>query len=150
MRVCRPKRENDELIDHDACGVGFIAQIGSEGTRDVVERALNRAGAPSHRGGVDSDGSSGDGAGLLTPIPKQFIRKRLQELGVALPEVFGMGMTFMPQGRAGGIARGGGSCGASDGVALPGLASGAHERVAVGPGFAGFAAGHRAVLFRLG
>ena len=100
MRVCRPKRENDELIDHDACGVGFIAQIGSEGTRDVVERALTALARLSHRGGVDSDGSSGDGAGLLTPIPKQFIRKRLQELGVALPEVFGMGMTFMPQGRA--------------------------------------------------
>ena len=99
MRVCRPKRENDELIDHDACGVGFIAQIGSEGTRDVVERALTALARLSHRGGVDSDGSSGDGAGLLTPIPKPFIRKRLQELGVALPDVFGMGMTFMPQGR---------------------------------------------------
>src|SRR6202789_4049993 len=100
MRVCRPKRENDELIDHDACGVGFIAQIGSEGTRDVVERALTALARLSHRGGVDSDGSSGDGAGLLTPIPKQFIRKRLQQLGVALPDVFGMGMAFMPQGRA--------------------------------------------------
>src|SRR5580698_4638945 len=100
MRVCRPKRGNDELIDHDACGVGFIAQLGSEGTRDVVERALTALARLSHRGGVDSDGSSGDGAGLLTPIPKQFIRKRLQQLGVALPEVFGMGMTFMPQGRA--------------------------------------------------
>src|SRR6202042_1701098 len=83
MRVCRPERENDELIDHDACGVGFIAQVGSEGTR----------------GGVDADGSSGDGAGLLTPIPKQFIRSRLRESGVALPEAFGLGMTFMPQER---------------------------------------------------
>jgi glutamate synthase (ferredoxin) len=99
MRVCRPKRENDELIDHDACGVGFIAQVGSEGTRDVVERALTALARLSHRGGVDSDGSSGDGAGLLTPIPKEFIRKRLQELGVSLPAAFGMGMTFMPQGR---------------------------------------------------
>src|ERR1700733_932264 len=99
MRVCRPKRGNDELIDHDACGVGFIAQIGSEGTRDVVERALTALARLSHRGGVDSDGSSGDGAGLLTPIPKQFIRKRLQQLGVALPEAFGLGMTFMPQER---------------------------------------------------
>src|SRR5271154_4203951 len=99
MRVCRPRRENDELIDHDACGVGFIAQVGSEGTRDVVERALTALARLSHRGGVDSDGSSGDGAGLLTPIPKEFIRKRLQELGVSLPAAFGMGMTFMPQGR---------------------------------------------------
>ena len=99
MRVCRPERENDELIDHDACGVGFIAQVGSEGTRDVVERALAALARLSHRGGVDADGSSGDGAGLLTPIPKQFIRSRLRELGVALPEAFGLGMTFMPQER---------------------------------------------------
>src|SRR6202021_2424837 len=99
MRVCRPERENDELIDHDACGVGFIAQVGSEGTRDVVERALTALARLSHPGGVDANGSSGDGAGLLTPIPKQFIRSRLRELGVALPEAFGLGMTVMPQER---------------------------------------------------
>src|SRR5271156_4934901 len=97
MRVCRPRRENDELIDHDACGVGFIAQVGSEGTRDVVERALTALARLSHRGGVDSDGSSGDGAGLLTPIPKDFIRKSMLAAGVELPEEFGMGMAFLPQ-----------------------------------------------------
>jgi glutamate synthase domain-containing protein 2/glutamate synthase domain-containing protein 1/glutamate synthase domain-containing protein 3 len=101
MRVCRPKAQNQELIDHDACGVGFIAQVGSAGTRDVVERALTALARLSHRGGVDSDGSSGDGAGLLTPIPKQFIRMRLAEMGVILPQAFGMGLVFMPQGGLG-------------------------------------------------
>src|SRR5450631_2336860 len=99
MRVCRPKRQNEEPIDHDACGVGFIAQVGSAGSRDVVERALTALARLSHRGGVDSDGSSGDGAGLLTPIPKKFIRKRLDETRITLAEAFGMGMLFMPQGR---------------------------------------------------
>ncbi len=97
MRVCRPKRENEQLVDHDACGVGFIAQVGQTGTRDVVERALTALARLSHRGGVDSDGSSGDGAGLLTPIPKDFIRKSMLAAGVELPEEFGMGMAFLPQ-----------------------------------------------------
>jgi glutamate synthase (ferredoxin) len=98
MRVRRPDGQDEELIDHDACGVGFIAQIGSAGTRDVVERALTALARLSHRGGVDCDGLSGDGAGLLTPIPKDFIRRRLSEAGVELPEEFGMGMVFMPRG----------------------------------------------------
>ena len=150
MRVCRPKRENDELIDHDACGVGFIAQVGSEGTRDVVERALTALARLSHRGGVDSDGSSGDGAGLLTPIPKEFIRKRLQELGVSLPAAFGLGMTFMPQGRL------------TESRAAVEAAAEATELRCLGwrvvptnvslarAGFAGFAAGDRAVFLRRG
>jgi glutamate synthase (ferredoxin) len=98
MRVCRPKPETEQLIDHDACGVGFIAQVGHAGTRDVVERALTALARLSHRGGVDSDGSSGDGAGLLTPIPRDFVRKQMLAAGVDLPEEFGMGMAFLPQG----------------------------------------------------
>ena len=43
-------------LDHDACGVGFIAQLGGEATRDVVQRALVALDRLSHRGGVDSDG----------------------------------------------------------------------------------------------
>src|ERR1700678_328815 len=99
MRACRLEGQNERLIDHDACGVGFIAQIGGAGTRDVVERALTALARLSHRGGVDSDGSSGDGAGLLTPIPRDYIRQRALEAGFDLPESFGMGMVFTPPGR---------------------------------------------------
>ena len=98
MRVCRPRQETEQLIDHDACGVGFIAQVGQTGTRDVVERALTALARLNHRGGVDSDGSSGDGAGLLTPIPKDFIRKSMRASGMEMPEEFGMGMAFLPPG----------------------------------------------------
>jgi glutamate synthase (ferredoxin) len=103
MHTPRPKTTTDELIDHDACGVGFVAQRGSGGSREVVERALAALARLSHRGGVDADGSSGDGAGLLTPIPKAYLRKRLGEAGpllrVELPEIFGLGMVFLPPGR---------------------------------------------------
>jgi glutamate synthase (ferredoxin) len=55
----------------------------------------------THRGGVDADGASGDGAGLLTSIPEAFFRARAQEQGIALPEVFGLGFAFFPPGSAG-------------------------------------------------
>ena len=86
-------------VDHDACGVGFIAQLGSPGSRDVIERALTALGRLAHRGGVDADGLSGDGAGLLTPIPKEFFRECASRAGLDLPEVFGLGMVFLPRAR---------------------------------------------------
>ncbi len=86
--------------DHDACGVGFVAQLGSLGSRDVIERALTALVRLTHRGGVDADGSSGDGAGLLLPIPKEFFRARAREQRINLPAEFGIGMAFLPPGQA--------------------------------------------------
>src|SRR5277367_2222370 len=85
--------------DHDACGVGLVAQLGSLGSRDVIERALTALVRLTHRGGVDADGSSGDGAGLLLPIPKEFFCARAREERVSLPAEFGIGMAFLPPGR---------------------------------------------------
>ena len=81
--------------DHDACGVGFVAQLGSFGAHEVVERALTALTRLAHRGGVDADGRSGDGAGLLTAIPTTFLRQSAQKLGIQLPKVFGVGMAFV-------------------------------------------------------
>src|SRR5207302_8822932 len=88
-----------DSTDHDACGVGFIVQLGSFGSREVAERALTALSRRSHRGGVDADGCSGDGAGPLTAIPQKFIRDRAREAGIELPEIFGLGMAFLPRGR---------------------------------------------------
>jgi len=88
-------------VDHDACGVGFVAQLGSSGCREVVDRALTALLRLSHRGGVDADGLSGDGAGLLTPIPTEFFRNCAAESGIALPRTFGLGMAFLPPQEAG-------------------------------------------------
>jgi glutamate synthase (ferredoxin) len=82
-------------VDHDACGVGFIAQLGSAGSREVIERALVAVGRLAHRGGVDADGLSGDGAGLLLAIPKDFFRACATEAGIDLPSDFGVGMAFL-------------------------------------------------------
>lgn len=86
-------------VDHDACGVGFIAQLGSTGSREVIERALTALGRLAHRGGVDADGLSGDGAGILVPIPQKFFRECATQVGFELPETFGVGMVFLPHGK---------------------------------------------------
>ena len=85
--------------DHDACGVGMVAQIGGGASRDIVERALEALIRLAHRGGVDADGRSGDGAGLLTRIPDKFIRKNAHQAGIELPSEFGLGMVFLPPGQ---------------------------------------------------
>ncbi len=82
--------------DHDACGVGFIAQLGGGSHRAVVERALTALERLSHRGGVDADGWSGDGAGLLTQIPSAFFRTAARAQNIELPDRFAVGMFFFP------------------------------------------------------
>src|SRR5271154_3268238 len=83
-------------VDHDACGVGFVARLGGNGSREIVDRALEALKRLGHRGGVDSDGRSGDGAGLLTAIPKKFFRNCAREAGIELPSAFALGMVFLP------------------------------------------------------
>src|SRR5712692_4288771 len=82
--------------DHDACGTGFVARLGGSPSHDIIEYALTALERLTHRGGVDADGASGDGAGLLTSIPESFFRARAQELGIELPEQFGLGYAFLP------------------------------------------------------
>src|SRR5579863_4599068 len=91
-------------VDHDACGVGFVAQLGSTGSREVVERALEALRRLDHRGGLDADGRSGDGAGLLTAIPDKFVRRCAREAGIEVPSAYALGMVFLP-GREEDIAR---------------------------------------------
>ena len=86
--------------DHDACGTGFVARLGGAPNHDIIEHALTALERLTHRGGVDADGASGDGAGLLTSIPEAFFRARAEELGIALPEFFGLGFGFFPAGAA--------------------------------------------------
>src|SRR4029077_497615 len=85
--------------DHDACGVGFIAQVGGSASHAVVERGLGALARLAHRGGVDADGRSGDGAGLLVELPKAFFRKAARADGIELPDEFGVGMVFLQRGR---------------------------------------------------
>src|SRR5207253_6231594 len=82
--------------DHDACGTGFIARLGGAPSYDIIQFALTALERLTHRGGVDADGASGDGAGLLTSLPQAFFRARAQEQGIDLSEMFAVGFAFIP------------------------------------------------------
>ena len=86
-------------IDHDACGVGFMAQLGGPASHALIDRGLNALERLAHRGGVDADGRSGDGAGLLVELPKSFFRNAARAAGMKLPEEFGVGMVFLQRGQ---------------------------------------------------
>ncbi len=85
--------------DHDACGVGFIAQLGGPASHAVIDRGLSALARLAHRGGVDADGRSGDGAGLLVGMPKAFFRKAARADGIRLPDEFAVGMVFLQRGQ---------------------------------------------------
>ncbi|MGH9024596.1 MAG: glutamate synthase subunit alpha, partial [Acidimicrobiia bacterium] len=68
-----------------ACGIGFVADAAGQGSRAVVEQALTGLACVRHRQAIAADGLSGDGAGLLTPIPRSFFARVGQEaLGTEL------------------------------------------------------------------
>src|SRR6266436_2506455 len=95
-RSTRGGHPNWGHLDHDACGTGFIARLGGTPSYDIIQFALTALERLTHRGGVDADGASGDGAGLLTSLPQPFFRARAQEQGIALPEMFAVGFAFLP------------------------------------------------------
>jgi len=82
--------------DHDACGTGFVVRLGCAPSHEIVQIALTATERLSHRGGVDADGESGDGAGLLVALPINFFRARALAQQIHLPEQFGVGVLFVP------------------------------------------------------
>ena len=66
--------------ERDSCGVGFVAQLGASPSHRIVEQALESLSRLTHRGGVDADGVSGDGAGVLTHLPHEFFNEEARKL----------------------------------------------------------------------
>ena len=65
-------------MEHDACGVGLIVSTEGKKSRKVVEYGIEALKAVWHRGAVDADGKTGDGAGIHVEIPKIFLSKKLR------------------------------------------------------------------------
>ena len=85
--------------EHDACGVGFIAQLQGHKSHKIVAKGLEILVNLTHRGAVGADPLQGDGAGILIQIPDQLYRDDLQAQGITLPPAgeYGVGMVFLPQ-----------------------------------------------------
>ena len=64
-----------ESMEHDACGVGLIASTDGKKSRQVVEYGIQALKAVWHRGAVDADGKTGDGAGIHIEIAKNFFKE---------------------------------------------------------------------------
>ena len=71
----------DPREEHDACGVGLVAALDGKPRRDVVEAAIDALKSVWHRGAVDADGKTGDGAGIHVQIPQDFFQRRMSERG---------------------------------------------------------------------
>ena len=87
----------DSHYEHDACGVGFVADLSGRRTHDTVAQALTVLRNLDHRGAKGSDPETGDGAGILTQLPDAFFRAAC---GFSLPAAgfYAAGMVFLPTG----------------------------------------------------
>ena len=74
-----------ELEEHDACGIGFLADLSGSASHGLIEQALAAVGAMSHRGARAADGRTGDGAGILCEIPRAFLARELAVSGLRAP-----------------------------------------------------------------
>ncbi len=93
----RPGRQGlyDAADEHDACGVGMVADMAGRKSHDIVVKALTVLRNLDHRGAKGAEPDDGDGAGILVQIPDAFFR---EVAGFALPEpgAYAAGIAFLP------------------------------------------------------
>jgi glutamate synthase (NADPH) large chain len=89
----------DPAHEHEACGIGMIANIDGRKSHNIVQNAINILCNLEHRGGQSADTSTGDGAGILTQIPHRFFKKQCEKEDIHLPGEgeYGVGMVFLPE-----------------------------------------------------
>jgi glutamate synthase (NADPH/NADH) large chain len=85
----------DPAFEHDSCGFGLVAQIDGRASAALVDTAFTALGRLSHRGGVNADGVSGDGCGVLIRQPTAWLRALAAEAGLRLAERFAAGLVFL-------------------------------------------------------
>ncbi|HTG39933.1 glutamate synthase large subunit [Sphingomonas sp.] len=85
-------------FEGDACGVGLVAATDGKPSRRVVQSAIDALKAVWHRGAVDADGKTGDGAGIHVDLPHRFFDDAVMASGHrALPNRLAVGMVFLPR-----------------------------------------------------
>ena len=86
-------------MEHDACGVGLIATTNGKKSRKVVQYGIEALKAIWHRGAVDADGKSGDGAGIQIEIAPDFFKEKISATGHTLDDSkrICVGMIFLPR-----------------------------------------------------
>ena len=88
----------DPRYEHDACGVGMVADLHGRRSHAIVERALTVLERLSHRGASGAEVDTGDGSGILLQIPHEFFRDVAAHAGVVLPPAgrYAAGLVYLP------------------------------------------------------
>ena len=89
----------DPRNEHDACGIGLIANIGNVRSHRMIADGLLILKNLEHRGAVGADPKAGDGSGIMIQIPHGFFAAEARRLGFELPPArhYGVGFLFMPR-----------------------------------------------------
>jgi glutamate synthase (ferredoxin) len=89
----------DPAFEHDACGVGFVANVRGERSHAILNYAIAALKSLAHRGAIDADAVTGDGAGVLTQIPYALFREFLASKKKKLfrDEDLAVAMIFLPR-----------------------------------------------------
>ncbi len=88
----------DPTSERDNCGVGLVCAIDGKPRREVVDLAIKALKAVWHRGAVDADGKTGDGAGILLSVPQDFFTDQVRNTGHKLrPGAIAVGQIFLPR-----------------------------------------------------
>ena len=88
----------DPNYEHDACGVGMVADLHGRPDHDIVDKALTVLERLAHRGASGAEVETGDGAGILVQVPHRFLVGAAEVAGFTLPDAGGyaVGLAFLP------------------------------------------------------
>ena len=89
----------DPRFEHDACGVGFVADLNNVRSHEIVRKGIEILLNLDHRGARGAEKETGDGAGILVQVPHAFFLRECSELGMSLPGPgdYGVGQVFLPR-----------------------------------------------------
>ena len=89
----------DPSFEHDACGLGFVADIKGRKSHRIVQQAVEILRSLDHRGACGCEANTGDGAGVLIQMPHKFLLEASRKARINLPEAgqYGCGLVFMPR-----------------------------------------------------
>src|SRR3989338_5642219 len=104
MRLGVPAKQGlyDPQFEKDSCGVGFVVDIKGRRSHGIVRQALTVLENLRHRGACGCEANTGDGAGILTQVPHEFLQKACQKEGISLPapKDYGVGMIYFSPDKA--------------------------------------------------
>jgi len=98
LKILEKNHIYSKSMEHDACGVGLVASTEGKKSRKIVEYGIEALKAVWHRGAVDADGKTGDGAGIHIEIPYDFFKEKIETKGHKHDNSpICVGMIFLPR-----------------------------------------------------